>query len=221
MQLLSEYLWPKYASKHWLTQINAEYDGRAICQKDLPVTGISHESIFAITPANDRWDSWTLDTALQQTKSDFTVTAMAAMAEWRWMKLGHVTRWDGNLAYSRAGVGVLRQVNTMKDRSYPEDGKLPVHSAGKRRPQHNAEGCTPVKEPAACARLFQACSSASPTAFSPSCIHPLLWASQWHHSSCCSGSTPCHKSFVLGENCDRSWHFICLFLINSSSSIST
>lgn len=90
------------------------------------------------------------------------------------MKLGHVTRWDGNLAYSRAGAGVLRQVNTMKDRSYPEDGKLPVHSAGKRRPQHNAEGCIPVKEPGACARLFQAGSSASPTAFSPPCIHPLL-----------------------------------------------
>lgn len=61
MQFISDYLWPKYATEHWLTQINAEYDGCVVCQKDVPVTGISHESIFAITPANDRRDSWTTD----------------------------------------------------------------------------------------------------------------------------------------------------------------
>lgn len=32
-----------------------------VCQKDLPVTGISHESILTITPANDRQDSRTPD----------------------------------------------------------------------------------------------------------------------------------------------------------------
>lgn len=59
MQFISEYLWPKYASEHWLTQINAGYDGCVVCQKHFPVRDISHESIFAITPASDSPDSWT------------------------------------------------------------------------------------------------------------------------------------------------------------------
>lgn len=48
------------------------------------------------------------------------------------MNRERVSRWDGNLSYTRPGAEVLRQLNTMKERSDPEDRKLPARSVCER-----------------------------------------------------------------------------------------
>lgn len=191
MQFISEYLWPKYASEHWLTQINAEYDGCVVCQEDLPVTGISHESFFAITPASDSWDSWT----------------QPGLAEQRWTKLGHIPRWDGNLSYSRTELrfcdsqtpqrrDLMQKTPNCSTFSWREGQQKHVWVAGKRA-EHKAQGCIPVKEPGTCASLFLSgfspffhsifCSLHSPT--------PKLIKLKWHHSSCCFSSATATNLF--------------------------
>lgn len=198
------HLWSKYASEHWLTQTNAENDGCVVFQKDLPVTGISHESIFTITPANDRWDSWTTDwvggTEVNESRACYQV----------W--------WKPELLQTRSRATTKHHEGEFSSREL-KPASMERGAAGtwlicrERQAQHNTEWCIPGKEPLPIWLLspFHSifCSSHSPT--------PQL-TSKWHHGSCSFGSAHCHKSCAFGESCDRGWHFICLFPINTFSS---
>lgn len=84
-----------------MTQINAEYDGCVVCQKDQPVVGISHESIFAITPANNSRASRTAH--------------RVGSAEVNVCRACYTVGWKPALLQSR------RQLTTTKESSYPED----------------------------------------------------------------------------------------------------
>lgn len=165
--------------------------------------------LLQASPMNQFWRL-----LLQMT--DKTPEHQTGLAKQRWMNLGHVTRWDANLSSSSWGSVRL---NTTKKRTHPEDRTLWAHAVGEGQQKQDRsveeDGCSIRQRDAFQERSLGPYASLFHSISAP-CTHPVN--TKVTPQQLLLQLSPLPQIFSIRRACDRGWHFICLFPINSSSS---